>query len=361
MRLATRFVLLSLLLGALLSSCSKPPRQQAASGNTASGALVPASASSAPEPATAREPAPAGSETKVLMHNVILLEQPGFQLRVRWLRGQMRPTRANVIPSFDEPNSFVLDIDAGVVATKLTEISALLNGGLLKNTPLENVSLADEGKQLKLNGTLHKGIPVPIEMTSEVSAAPDGRIRLHVVKMRVLKLPIKGLLQSFHVKVGDLMGAKGAEGVQVVDDDIYINPDSILPAPAIRGRLTDAHLGSKSGDLVSVFGEARPEVTRVKQWRNFIRLWGGTLNFGKLTMRHTDLILIDASDDEWFNFDLARYQEQLVNGRIQMTPEAGLRIFMPDIEKIPRTAANRLINPEWMKNRNIPPPAEVER
>ncbi|MGO9516152.1 MAG: hypothetical protein ACLPND_03825 [Candidatus Korobacteraceae bacterium] len=343
--LAIHFVGLSL----LLSSCNKPPQQT--SSATASGASTPC--------ASALPTTPTGAPTKVLMHNVILIERPGFQLRVRWLRGQMRRTHSDVVPSFDEPNSFVLDIEAGVIATSLSEISALLNGELLKNTPLKNVSLADEGKQLRLNGTLHKGIPLPIEMTSEVSAVPDGRIRLHVVKMRVLKLPVTGLLQSFHVKVGDLVGAKGAEGVQVADDDICINPERILPSPAIRGSLTDALIGSKTGDLITIFGNARPEVAQVKEWRNFIRLSGGSLNFGKLTMHQTDLILIDDSQDEWFDFDLSHYQEQLVNGRFQMTPEAGLRIFMPDIDKIPRTAANALINPQWMKNRNLPPPDEV--
>jgi hypothetical protein len=98
---------------------------------------------------------------------------------------------------------------------------------------------------------------------------------------------------------------------------------------------------------------------KTQEWRNFIRLRDGTVNFGKLIMQHTDLFLIDTSQDNWFAFDLTRYQEQLVNGRIQMTPEAGLRIFMPDIDKIPRTATNRRINPEWMKNRNVPPPADV--
>jgi len=360
--LAARCVLPALLLGLLLSSCTKPrqPAEAAAASSAAPGAAE-GSVSSASPLQSARPAAPAGAETNVQMHNVILYERPGFQLRVRWLRGQMHPTHLGVIPSFDEPDSFVLDIQDGVIATSLAQISAMLNGGLLKDTPLENISLADQNNQLKLNGTLHKGIPLPIEMISEVSAAPDGRICLHVVKMRILKLPVIGLLQSFHAKVGDLVGAKGAEGVQVTNDDIYIDPERILPAPAIHGKLTHAHIGRKSGDLITVFGEARPEVNRVRQWRNFIRLWGGTLNFGKLTMHHTDLMLIDASDDEWFNFDLTRYQEQLVNGRIQMTPEAGLRIFMPDIEKIPRTAANRLINPEWMKNRNLPPPADVTR
>ncbi len=349
------------IVSALLASCTKS-RQAAADAtlqkNTKTGS-VSSAASSPPPPKAVGAPASSDSETKVLMHNVMLDERPGFQLRVRWLRGEMRPTRSHVIPSFDEPNSFVLDIQDGVIATSLSDIGGVLNGGLLKDTPLEKVSLTAAGKQLKLNGTLHKGIPLPIEMISDIGAAPDGRIRLHVTKIRVLKLPVKGLLQSFNVKVGDLVGAKNAEGIQVTNDDIYINPERMLPAPAIHGKLTDAHIGRSGNELVSVFGEAHPEVVRVSQWRNFIRLLGGTVNFGKLTMDNTDLFLIDASDDEWFNFDLTRYQEQLVNGRIQMTPEAGLRIFMPDIDKIPRNALNSRINVEWMKNRNVPPPAEV--
>ena len=297
----------------------------------------------------------------MVMHNVILVERPGFQLRVRWLSGFMHPTRPNVVPSFDQPDSFVLDIKDGIVATKLSEISDVLNGGMLKDTPLSHVSLSSQGDQLKLNGTLRKGVPLPIEMLSDVGTSPDGHIKLHVVKMRVLKVPVTGLLQSFHVKVGDLVGAKGAEGVKVVDNDLYIDPKQMLPAPAIRGKLSDAHIGHRTGDLVTVFGDARNEVAQVRQWRNFIRLIGGSVNFGKLTMSHTDLFLIDASDDEWFIFDLANYQEQLVNSTLQLTPDAGLRVFMPDFDKVPRNTANNRINLQWMKNRNLPPPPDVAK
>jgi hypothetical protein len=38
------------------------------------------------------------------------------------------------------------------------------------------------------------------------------------------------------------------------------------------------------------------------------------LDFGKLTMRHVDLTMIDASQDPWFDLDLVNYQAQLVNG-----------------------------------------------
>lgn len=342
---------------ALLASCSKSPNPPSKSSAASSVNTAESPSSAAPVHAISSKANPVQSETQVVMHNVILNERPGLQLRVRWLRGQMHPTRSGVIPSFDEPNSFVLNIQSGIIATSLSDISGILNQGLLKGSPLGNVSLAADGQQLKLKGTLHKGVPLPIEMVSDVSAAPDGRIHLHMVKLRVLKLPVKGLVQALHINVADLIGAQNAGNVQVSGDDIYIDAEQILPAPAIRGKLTDVHIGAKTGDLVSVFGDGRPEANQVKQWRNFIRLEGGTVNLGKITMSQADIVLIDASEDEWFSFDLTRYQEQLVNGRIQMTPQAGLRIFMPDIDKVPPTEANRRIMEEWMKDRNLPPPS----
>ena len=60
---------------------------------------------------------------------------------------------------------------------------------------------------------------------------------------------------------------------------------------------------------------------------------GGTLDFGKLTMHHVDLTMIDASQDPWFDLDLVNYQAQLVNGYTRMTAQAGLEIFMPDLDE----------------------------
>lgn len=354
-----RCICLSPLLSILLIICCSAPQEKppaSPQGNPASDVgSKPVPAPLSPHAEAASKPA-----TKVLMHNVILNEPPGLQMRVRWLRGEMLPTRRGFVPSFDEPDSFVVDVQDGIVALKLADVATVLNMGVLKDSSLEHVSLGAQGKQLKLNGTLHKAVALPVEMISDVSASADGRIHLHVVKLRVLKLPVKGLLQSFHLKASDLFHPKDAAGIELAGDDIYLNPEKVLPSPRIRGKLTDVHIGDKTGDLVTVFGTARPDAIRVKQWRNFIRLLGGTVNFGKLTMNYADLFLIDDSQDEWFDFDLARYQEQLVNGRIQMTPQAGLRVFMPDINKIPPNAANRAINLQWMKNRNIPPPADAE-
>lgn len=350
-----------LLLCAFLLSCGSKGPQASTPSRPESGQLKPTANASNPSSDVSQPntKVPAAQTTQVWMHNVMLNEQSGLNLRVRWLRGRMIPTHNGVPPSFDEPSSFALDIEAGVLGVSLPEVEHALNNSMLQGTPLQNVSLTANGRQqIKLTGTLHKAVALPIEMIADIGPASDGRIHLHVEKLRVLKLPVKGMLELLHVKAGDLVASGGAKGIEVKGDDIYFDPQLILPDPQKRGTLTDVHIG-KLGDIVSVYGSARPEVQDVKQWRNFIQLHGGTLGFGKIIMRNTDIVMVDTSNDDWFNFDLDHYQEQLVNGYTRMTPQAGLQIFMPDIDRIPRTKTNRDISIQWIKNRNLAPPADI--
>jgi hypothetical protein len=145
--------------------------------------------------------------------------------------------------------------------------------------------------------------------------------------------------------------------VEVTENDITFDPQTLLPPPRIRGRLTAIRVANP--DLEEVYGDAQQDVERTEEWRNFLRLRNGTIDFGKLTMRHVDLIMIDISKDAWFDIDLAQYQTQLVNGYTHMTPQAGLQIFMPDLRDIPPSKANQSISLEWLKHRDTPPPAAV--
>ena len=51
-------------------------------------------------------------------------------------------------------------------------------------------------------------------------------------------------------------------------------------------------------------------MTHVEQWRNSLRLSDGTIDFGKLTMHHVDITMVDLSNDPWFDLDVNNYQNQ---------------------------------------------------
>ena len=57
--------------------------------------------------------------TTVPAHNLMLHKGPTFRIYVVWIRGEMKRTRQGVDPSFDAPESFVLDIDNGIIRANI--------------------------------------------------------------------------------------------------------------------------------------------------------------------------------------------------------------------------------------------------
>jgi hypothetical protein len=329
-----------------------------ASHTTRLPAAITSSPSAVTPPAAQRASTSSDSApTAVYAHNLMLRKGPSFRVYVRWLRGHFTRAHRNVNPSFDDPDSFFIDVKTGVLRANIGDLSNFLNASGMEKSPLRNITVSGDGNQIRLRGTLHKIVPLPIEIIGNISVAPENRIQIHVTKLSVLKIPFKALLGGVHVSVSDLFHPQGVPGIQVSGNDIFIYTPALLPPPHIRGQLTSVRIVNP--DIEEIYGNAQNEVERVEQWRNFIRLLDGTIDFGKLTMHHVDLIMIDISNDAWFDLDLTHYQEQLVNGYTRMTPQAGLQIFMPGLDKIPHTKANQNISMEWLKNRNIPPPADV--
>lgn len=296
--------------------------------------------------------------TAIYAHNLLLRKGPDFRIYVPWLRGNMVRTRRNVNPTFDDPESFILEVKTGVIRANIGDIGNFLNIGNIKGSPLRNITLVADGDQIKLTGTLHKVISMPVELRGSVAATADNRIQVHVTKLSVLKIPLKGILGGLHVSVSDLFQPKGIAGIEVSGNEIFFDTLKLLPPPHIRGQLTKVRV--LSPDIEEVYGNAEGAVIRVEQWRNFLRLNDGTIDFGKLTMHHVDITMVDMSNDAWFDLDLNNYQNQLVNGYTRMTPEAGLQIFMPDLDTLPKNkGAAQNISLEWLKHRNLPPPPDV--
>ena len=290
-------------------------------------------------------------------HNLMLQKGPQFRIYIRWIRGQMLRTHPQVNPSFDDQDSFVLNIQKGVIHVNIGDLSNFLNANFPANAPLRNISIQPDRDQLKLHGTVHKIINLPIELVGQLSPTPQGLVRFHVTRIDVLKVPLKGLLGGFHVELSDLVHSVTVPGVQIVDNDVIFDTQKLLPPPHIHGQITTVSV--RPPDLEIIYGNAPNDETRLAQWHNFLRLSGGSLDFGKLTMHNVDLTLIDASQDPWFDLDLVNYQAQLVNGVTHMTAKAGLEVFMPDVDEKAPKKASQDITLEWLQNRNKPIPPDI--
>jgi hypothetical protein len=317
-------------------------------------------------PATSSEPSVAGvpsandlAPTLVYAHNVQLRKGPDFRIYIVWIAGQMVRTKANVNPSFDEPDSFILKIEKGIIRANIGDIGKYLNSTTSQDSPLKNIDVQPAGELVKIRGTLKKMVPLPIEILGSLAATPDGLVRLHVQHISVLKVPVKGLLGTFDVKLSDLVHATNVAGVTISGNDIIFDTEKLLPPPHIRGQLTTVRV--KVPDIEVIYGNAPNDPTQLAQWHNFIRFRNGALNFGKLTMHNADLTMIDAANEPWFDLDLVNYQNQLVSGDTRMTAQAGLEIYMPSLKEQAPKRAGQSVTLQWLKNRNTSLPPDVAK
>jgi len=299
------------------------------------------------------------SPTMVYAHNIMLRKGPDFRIYIVWIAGRMVRTKQNVNPSFDEPDSFILQIEKGVIHANIGDICKYLNSTAAEDTPLKDIDIQPAGELVKIRGTIKKVVPLPIEIMGSLAATPDGLVRLHVQHISVLKVPVKGLLGTFDVKLSDLVRSTNVAGVTISGNDIIFDTEKLLPPPHIRGKSTTVRV--KVPDIEVIYGNAPNDPTQLAQWHNFLRFRNGALNFGKLTMHHADLTMIDAANEPWFDLDLVNYQNQLVNGDTRMTAQAGLEIYMPSLKNQTSKKAGQSVSLEWLKNRNSSLPADVAK
>lgn len=287
--------------------------------------------------------APTDSTTAVEMRHVHFRLGSGLVLDIRRLQGTMKPTAGAGYIYFDDKSSFVIQIDRAEVGMSTASLTRLMNDYIFnyEGAPLKDLDLRIEGNRLIQTGKLDKDIDIPFEIRAEVSATPEGLIRIHPTDIKVLEVIGEGVMDALGLQLDEILDLSRAQGVKAEENDLLLDPEQILPAPAIRGRVTAVRL--EGDEVVQVFGtdaapassaqeSSTPEepVPPQTSAENYMYYRGGLLRFGKLFMVDADLQIIDTDPQDPFDFYLDKYIDQLVAGYSRTSPDLSLTAYMPD-------------------------------
>jgi hypothetical protein len=282
-------------------------------------------------------------QVQVRMENVNFHVGHGVELRVLHLSGRLASATPGKVPTFDDVNSYTIDIESARVAMTAGSLTNLMNNVLFAgpDAPIKNMTVDIEGNELKQTGTLKKGVSVPFTMRASLDVTADGKLRLHPTSMKAAGIIPKGLLDFLGLHLKSLLKVRAESPMQVSGDDLLLDPERALPPPRIRGKLTKAWI--VDGLVYEQFGEEKATqlLTPPVASRNFMYYRGGTLRFGKLTMVDADLMLVDEDPKDPFDFSPAQYKDQLVAGYSKNTPDNGLVTHMPDLSDISKRGTAR--------------------
>ena len=272
----------------------------------------------------------------VAFRNAHLRMGDGIVLEVRHLEGALVSTKRGSVPVFDDLRSYSLNVTSGEVAMTPASLTRLLNQHVFayEGAHLSDLELSIENGHVKQKGKLHKGVTVSFTVLADISATPDGLIRLHPTDVKTAGIPSEGLMKMFGIELDDLIKSNRAHGVRIADNDFLLDPARLFPEPGLAGHLTSVAL--EPDRIVERFGPAtrgKLALEADRRAKNYLYFRGNQLRFGRLTMTNTDMQLIDADPRDPFDFYPAQYVKQLVAGYSKNTASGALRVYMPDFDE----------------------------
>ncbi len=282
--------------------------------------------------------APDSHGVQIVMKNVMYHYTDSIAVHAIRLRGYLTPVKAGAIIVFDDRNWFNLVLESAEISIGCNSLAQVLNENVFSSAdaPINNLRIESRNGDLVIKGKFHQKGDVSFETTGTISSDGDGQVRLHSNQVRAAHLPVKGLMDLLGIDLARLISTNKIHGVKVEKDDLILDPEQILPAPHIQGKVSAVRI--ESNNIVLVFGSPVPNFA-AKQSGNYMAFRHGEMRFGKLTMRDADLIMIDMDPRDPFDFFLEHYQEQLVAGYTKSTLDYGLRAYTRDYNKLPRRAA----------------------
>jgi hypothetical protein len=298
-------------------------------------------ARSTPDSATVRPPDAVAPDTitHIQMQNVDFYVDPQIPLEIRHLHGTMRAKTGGPI-NFDDKTSFIIGLDDAEVGLTGPSLSVLLNKYVFNfpGSPLKRLVVTTSGTQIVQKGILHKVADLPFTITASISITPDGRIRIHPTRTVILGLHVDELLNGIGLTLDKIINLSKSKGATIKGNDIFLDPEKILPPPSMEGRVTAIRV--QGAEIVQTFGQPAPAVAALDPTpTNYMYFKGGSIRFGKLLMSDANLQISDLDPADPFGFDLSRYLPQLVAGYSQTFADGGLEAFMRDVDKLGKPAA----------------------
>jgi hypothetical protein len=278
--------------------------------------------------------AEAGKEAVAVdMRNVNMHVSDDITLHITRLKGRFVAV-GRASPFLDNKRSYTVEVDAGEIAldlASLNQVMARSMAGDKSNVRKLRVWFNPDGT-LGQSGVIDSKINVPFRSKAVVSVTGDGRIRVSTTSVSSKGVPLTPVMKVLGLHMDSLVKMAPGTGVVAEGNDLVLDPSQLLPAPAVRGRVTAVRIANNR--LVQTFGPADAPPAPPGLSPNHIYWKNGELAFGKLTMTETDLELVDADPADPFDFSIDHWDEQLVAGYSKTLPNRGLRAHLPDYDDL---------------------------
>jgi len=273
------------------------------------------------------------------MRNVLYHLTDQAAAHVETLSGEIWPVGKNEIVVFDDKTSFEVRVASARISITPEALATVLNSYVFarKDAPLKDLSIAIKKDRLIIKGKLHNKGDIPFQTAGTLSTNFDGRLRVHTDSVKALHVPVTGAMGVFGIELANVVNTSKIDGMDTDKNDLLLDLGQLLPPPHIRGKVTGVRV--ENNVIITFFGDVGKLSPVTTEKTNYMTFQGNSVRFGKLIMENADLTLLDLDPADPLDWNQDRYMDQLVTGYSKINENFGLRAYVKDFAKLPRTAA----------------------
>lgn len=279
--------------------------------------------------------------TRLEIRNVALHLAPGVVQHVVYLRGAERSLRPGEPVVLDDKHAYRIDIESAETAMDWSSLTILMDEHVFAGDgPISNVTVGpgdpdDEPGTIEIEGMLHAIPPVEFEIEGVLEPTADGDLRVRTNSVQAYEIEVESLMGLFGVEAEDLLPGMEERGVRIVENDMVLVLERIMPPPRARGKATRVRV--EPARVVIGFGsEEKAREGWERSEANFLFHRHGTIRIGKMTMVRADLRIVDMDPADPFDYSVDRMNEQHMAGFIKLQSDGGLVVHAPDLADIGR-------------------------
>ncbi|MCG6167498.1 hypothetical protein [Leptospira sanjuanensis] len=284
------------------------------------------------------------SDAYLKLKNVKFRLEDKIYFTVNRLTVQASSNRKNSPVDFNDPDSFHLNLFQGDTEFEISVLEFLFNENVksFPDFPLRNLKLStiekDGKRKIRILGEYKLVFWVDVEMICDLELVPNSSMLiLKSERMNAAGIPGAGdLLSSLGVGLKELLPIPKGRGLEIVEKSFRIQSFLLLPPPRIQGTISKISL---LPDRILVRFDTNnipplPNLEFQPGTPNQIRISGGEIRVGSVSLKNTSLLLIDQDPSDLLDFHMKNLLVQLSLGNLNLNSKGDLKVFLPDYEDL---------------------------
>lgn len=267
------------------------------------------------------------------LNNVYFCWTQATCAQIETLSGTLVPDRGDGIVNADDPMSFHASVDSGHVLIEPSKFAGMLNDSVFNypESALRDLEVGiekdrEQKNQLRIRGKIHIIFWIPFDMVAKLSIdQKSNTLMMTVQDLDVLEIvPATWAIEIKPFNLDKMLPLPKNNHLSIKKNNILIKPFGLFPPPRIQANMGSLEVQDKLIRLTFAGKSSKSTAS------NTIKLQGGTMAFGKLMMRNTDITVVDADKKDPLALHLNSYQQVLPSATPNLQANQSVVVSMPD-------------------------------